>query len=164
MDNNEKIPDIEQEQQTDETSEGSVQSSEAGDTNWEAEAKKWKAIAIRKAKQAEGNKANAEAPKPDLKESSAVSRDEVVLLARGYDDTAIKRLQAISQANGVSLLEAENDEMFQAWKEKLEAEKKAEKAKLGASKGSPRTEPKKVFGSGMTNEDHKALWREKMGQ
>jgi hypothetical protein len=160
MANNETTPDLELETEEIEETETEVAASESEPKDWQAEAIKLRAILSRKAKKEEKKETSST---PELKTELSLSRDEVVLLARGYDDEAIKKLKAIATANSTSLSEAENDDMFVAWKEKVDAEKKASKARLGASKGSAQAEAKKSYKSGMSKEDHKEIWRSKMG-
>ena len=96
--------------------------------------------------------------------TNTLSREEVVLIAKGYDDESFNQIQAIAKGKGISLLEAEKDPLFVSFKEKKEAEAKAEKAKLGASKGSGQKETKPGFNSFESLEDHKKLWKENFNQ
>lgn len=87
------------------------------------------------------------------KESEYLTREEAILIAKGEDETALAKLKAIAKGNGVSLLEAQKDEMFVAWKALQEKEQVSKKAKLGASKGSGmQTREKQV--SEMSREEH----------
>lgn len=86
---------------------------------------------------------------------SYLTREEAILIAKGEDETSLTKLKAIAKGSGVSLLDAQKDEMFIAWKERQEKESKTNKAKLGASKGSGSQKPEKTV-SEMTSEEHKA--------
>ncbi len=101
--------------------------------------------------------------KPEKKESPEISRDEVVLLAKGFEEKDIEYLQLIATGKNISLKDAQKDELFMAYKEKMEQEKKSAKAKLGASKGSGVSQPKDVVTPNMSAADHKALWAKVQG-
>lgn len=96
--------------------------------------------------------------------TNTLSREEAVLIAQGYDLETLNQIQVIAKGKGVSLLEAEKDPLFVSYKEKKDAEAKAEKAKLGASKGSGQKETKPGFNSFESLEDHKKLWKENFNQ
>lgn len=83
-----------------------------------------------------------------------LTREEAVLLAKGYDEEDLTRLNNL--ANGKKLTEVVNDEMFIAWKEKKDKKVKANKAQLGSSKGSTSKSQKPI--SEMTRDEHKAYW------
>lgn len=102
--------------------------------------------------------------KADSNLTNTLSREEAVLIAQGYDLETLNQIQVIAKGKGVSLLEAEKDPLFVSYKEKKDAEAKAEKAKLGASKGSGQKEAKVGFNSFESLEDHKKLWKEKFNQ
>jgi len=132
---------------------------EKEETDWKAEALKYKAIADRKEKQIEKQK---DVKKPN----NELTRDEIVLIAKGYSDedlNILKKIQAGSKAMGqeVSISDAMTDPMFVAFKEKQDATKKAEQAQLGAS-GSSGNYVDQKFTPGQTKEDHKKLWEEEM--
>lgn len=86
-----------------------------------------------------------------------LTREEGVLLAKGYDDEDLARLNIIAKAEGKKITEVTNDEMFIAWKEKKDEKVKAVKAQLGSSKNSTSKTSKPV--SEMTPEEHRAYWQ-----
>jgi len=101
-------------------------------------------------------------PSEEIKsDSNYLTRDEAVLIAKGYDDALIGQLKKIAKANNVSLSEAEKDDLFVAYKEKIDKEQRAEKARLASSKGSGSQSHKGV--SDMSSEEHKDFWKKKMG-
>lgn len=112
---------------------------------------------VKKSKVSDNTKAE-----PNL--TNTLSREEAVLIAQGYDLETLNQIQVIAKGKGVSLLEAEKDPLFVSYKEKKDAEAKAEKAKLGASKGSGQKEAKVGFNSFESLEDHKKIWKEKFNQ
>jgi len=164
MQNDEITPEVElDENQIDETVEETVEETEETTTqeekDWKAEALrlkseaiKWEQIAKRKAKQAQPQEAK-------LTKEQYLTREEGILIAKGMDDEAINQLKIISKGKGVSLLEAEKDPLFTTYFEKIQRERKAEKAKLGVSKGSGIQQNKETFRPGLTREEHMALWK-----
>lgn len=142
------------EQSTDETAE--VEQS----VDWEAEAKKWKAIAERTKKKK--TEARADLTTPDAPPTESV--DERILKSQGMSDQLLKELKRVARFNEVDLITAQNDPMFLAIKNKYEQEERDKAAALGASKGSGAGKSRKDFStSGLSSEDHKALWKQKMG-
>jgi len=86
------------------------------------------------------------------------TRDEIYLIAKGYEDSEIAKLQSIAKGNGCSLLDATKDEMFVVWQEKVAAEAKKAKSQLGASKGSGSVRPVKQIGD-MTDAEFYEHWK-----
>jgi len=84
-----------------------------------------------------------------------LTREEAILIAKGYEDSEIAKLQSIAKGNGCSLLDATKDEMFVVWQEKVAAEAKKAKSQLGASKGSGSVRPEKSIAD-MTPAEHEA--------
>lgn len=126
--------------------------------NWEAEAKKWKAIAERKAKR------EAQAPKVEAPQNLNNNQlsEELKLIAKGLSDEEIDHAKVIAKGRGVNLAEALKDPMFTAFQKEQKEQARKEAAKLGASKGSGRVDTE-TFRPGMTQEEHKALWKKLNG-
>jgi len=90
-----------------------------------------------------------------LKEEQYLTREEAILIAKGYEDGELAKLKAIAKGSNCSLLDATKDEMFVVWKEKQEVENKKSKSQLGASKGSGSARAEKSV-SDMTPVEHEA--------
>lgn len=91
--------------------------------------------------------------------------DVKILQSQGLDDEAIGYLKKIAQVNGTTLIEAKKDELYKAFEEKREREEKAKKASLGASRGSGAVRKEKsITSTGLTDEEHKELWRKQLGR
>lgn len=87
-----------------------------------------------------------------------------ILKAQNVSDEEITYLRKLAAFNGVSLLDAQNDDMFVAFKSKREQELKSERAKLGVSSRSGQHKQEKTFNSvGLSDAEHKAKWREMNG-
>ncbi len=105
-------------------------------------------------------------PQKPLINQSDLSRDEIVLLAKGVPEDEIdllKTLQAGSKAQGkeVTLSELQKHPAITALREKKEKENRSLKGSLGASGKSIQTDEPK-FKEGMTSEEHKKAWEEVM--
>lgn len=97
--------------------------------------------------------------------SDSVSREDLDLAilrtVKGYDDDSIEQLKVISKGKGVSLIQAQEDELFKLALSKKEADKKATQAKLGASRGASSTQAQKI--SEMSREEHMEYVKKMMG-
>ncbi len=101
----------------------------------------------------------------EVQSSNYITKDEyeegILRTSKGYTDEDIKTLNVISKGKGVSILQAEQDEMFKLHlSSKAEAERQA-KAQLGASRGSSSSGKQEAP---KTREEHEALWRERTGR
>ena len=87
-----------------------------------------------------------------------------ILKAQGMSEELITQLKKIARVNETSVIDAQSDPYFQAYKKQLEEDKEKAKASLGASKGSSSVRKSKDFSSqGLSDEEHKQLWRDRMG-
>jgi hypothetical protein len=87
-----------------------------------------------------------------------------ILKSQGVSDELITQLKKIAKVNETGLIEAQADPYFVAYKDKLEEELKKAKASLGASRGSGSVKKGKDFStSGLSDEEHKQLWKDRMG-
>lgn len=118
-------------------------------------------------RQAIAYKAN-KSEKPEVKETPATTNslseqdiEAKILRAKGVDNQLIEEMKALAAVRQKSLLEMENDPIIIAMKEAKEAEAKAKAARLGASRGSTTVKAtKSTTTPGLSDEDHKAMWRE----
>ena len=77
----------------------------------------------------------------------------------------IKELTTLAKVRGTSILATQLDPIFITIKEKVEAEDKAKKASLPASRGSGSPTARKDFNSpGLTDAEHKELWNKRQGR
>lgn len=114
----------------------------------------------RKAMAYDAMKKTPQAPKQE-NITNTLTREEAILIAKGMEEEDLAKLQTIVKGTGLSLAEAQKDPLFTAYLEKKEAEKKAERAKLGASKGSGYKEQKPgITSPGLSSDEHKKLWSE----
>lgn len=105
-------------------------------------------------------------PATNITKSSSVSSEEIdakiLKVQKGYSDDLINELKAVAKARGTTILNADNDPIFQAIKSEHEGRAKAEKAKLGASRGSGSVKREKSFDSpDLTDEEHRQLWKDR---
>ena len=118
---------------------------------------------LARAKTAEA-KLKAVPPQNITNKINSLSAEEVdvkILQSQGYSDELIADLKAVAKARGKSILASTQDSIFLAIKNEKEAEVKAQKAKLGASKGSGQVKKEKEFNStGLSEDEHRELWKQ----
>lgn len=86
---------------------------------------------------------------------------EVMLLkAQGMELELIEELKTLAKIRGKSVIDTQNDPIFVAIKAAKEAKEKAEKSKLGASRGSNTAKKEKSLQTpGLTEAERKELWK-----
>lgn len=90
---------------------------------------------------------------------------EQVLKAQGMSEELINVLKTVSEDKGIDLITAQTDDYFLYRKEKMEQEARDAEAQLGASKGSGPGKPKKDFSTqGLSEAEHKAMWKKSLGR
>jgi len=110
----------------------------------------------------EALKAKEEQPKVSSQvQNPSISREEVILIAKGYNEQELEVAQGIAKGFGIPLTKAVEHEMFVTFKEKKDKETKSEKAKLGASNSSGSRRDDKIKPD-MSLEDHKEAWKKAM--
>lgn len=146
---------------------------EANDQEQEAESPKEETVTLSKSeftklkRQAiayKSQKENQPAPLKEKTGSSDINRDELYLIAKGYDDEALAQLQIIARGSGVSLKEALENPLFKNYEAKQKEEERRAKAKLGASNGSGFSQGGPAIKPGMTEAEHKAVWAKMSGK
>lgn len=93
--------------------------------------------------------------------SSGLSREEAIFIASGYTEDDLNYLNVVAKGTGLPIKEAKEHPLFETYLQKVEADKKAKRAKLGASKGSSTQKPVEL--AGMTPEEHRKYWATRMG-
>lgn len=150
----------------------STTQTEANDQEQEAESTQEETVTLSKSeftklkRQAiayKSQKENQPAPSREKTGSSDINKDELYLVAKGYDDDAIAQLQIIARGSGTSLKDALENPLFKTYEAKQKEEERRAKAKLGASNGSGFQSGKPAITPGMSVDDHKAVWA-KMAQ
>lgn len=123
--------------------------------------------AVARAKKAEAElKALKEKPSASITKQ-ALSEEDVdlkILISQGMDPALSNDLKIIAKLRGIKVIEAKNDPVFVAMESQKAAEAKAQKAKLGASKGSSQVRKERTINSpGISDTDHKELWKQQNG-
>ena len=127
--------------------------------------------AVARAKKAEAElKALKGEPKKEAKAPQITnglddeSVERKILKSQGLKDDLIDELSALAKVRGKSLLDTLEDPIYLKIKEQKEEEAKEKKAKLPASKGSGTVKSKRDTTSpDLSEEEHKALWKESAG-
>lgn len=162
MFNDETQEDVTLENNVEDTHEEVDAETSADEPDWEAEAKKWRAIAERKAKKLE-----APAPsKPTKAESNgSLTEDDILVITTIQDKELINTAREIARLKGISLAEAADTTMFKLAKAEREEQVRQERVSMEASRGSANRGKKKDFTTrGLSPAEHKELWRAKMGR
>lgn len=97
-----------------------------------------------------------------LTNNEQISRDELVLLAKGEDEEVIDKAKVLAKGSGISLKEALIDPVIIAFKEKKAEEEKSKKAQLGAS-GRSFSKSESEIKPDMPRDEHKAMVEKAMG-
>ena len=94
-----------------------------------------------------------------------VSREEVILFAKGFTEAQVEGLKKISKVEGTGLLATAESDLYKAWNESQEKRRVSESSELPVSGGSPKP-PKKIdFKTpGLTDEQHRALFAKYSGR
>lgn len=108
-------------------------------------------------------KAN-KAPKPKATETvnqpSSVNVEETVLKAQGMPNELLTQLKKVASLEGISLIDAQKNDLFVAVKDKYEKAQTTKAASVGTSRGSGKVSVKKTVNTpGLSREEHKALVR-----
>lgn len=117
----------------------------------------------RKKAEAELKKLKEAQAQPPINSDPQLS-DELKLIARGLSDEEIDKAKVIARGLGIALPEAIKDPLFLSYQATLKEERRKEKAKLGASKGSGESEDDTLIKPGMTREEHIQAFNKVMGK
>jgi hypothetical protein len=105
----------------------------------------------------------APAPKPAETAPTGLTREEGILFSKGFDEAEVEHAQKVATLQGVKLTEAIKDPLFTTWKSNKDADVKKQQAQLGTSKGARTTVKKSLDTPGLSDEDHKELFKEMIG-
>lgn len=101
-------------------------------------------------------KATKETPLKTNETSNSLTREEVILIAKGVSEDVINEANDVARAKGITLSEAMKTPLISAFIKEKEAEEKRSKAQLGSSNYSGKTGSKDISQAvGMTEEEHR---------
>lgn len=123
---------------------------------------KRKALAYEAMKAKQAQSQPKEEKKPIINNTNNASIEETVLKAQGIEEDELDMLKKVATISGTGLIDAQKDEVFKLWKQNQEATKKAQRASMGASKGSGSSNKKDFNTPGLSEAEFKQLWKEKM--
>lgn len=135
-----------------------------------AQKKHWREKALKEAENRKKLELELEKLKPkveakEVQTPNFITKDEyqegILRTSKGYSDEDITVLNVVAKGKGITLFQAEQDNLFKQHIERKAEEERRAKAQLGASRGSPASGAKKAP---ETREEHEALWRERMGR
>lgn len=97
-----------------------------------------------------------ETPLKTNETSNGLTREEVILIAKGVSEDVINEAHDVARAKGITLSEAMKTPLISAFIREKEAEEKRSKAQLGSSNYSGKTGSKDISQAvGMTEEEHR---------
>jgi hypothetical protein len=105
------------------------------------------------------------APQPQAPaQPASLTADEIVVLTKGYSVEELDYAKKVAVLENCTPVQALESELFKGWKEKRDKDETSRKAQLGTSRGS-RATVKKTFGTkGLSDEEHKQMFQEKIGK
>ena len=103
------------------------------------------------------------APAKKAETSTGLTRDEGILFSKGFEEAEVEHAQKVATLQGVKLTEAIKDPLFTTWKTNRDAEVKKQQAQLGTSKGARTTVKKTIDTPGLSDEEHKEMFKELTG-
>lgn len=120
---------------------------------------------LARAKKAEAKLKEKKEAKPSKKTNteSSLSREEAILYAKGYTDDEVSLANKLSKLEDIGVLEAIEDSVFKTRHEDRLRKEQAEKAELGASKGSGHAKSDKPIGQ-MNKDEHKEFFNKVVNQ
>ncbi|TQF41169.1 hypothetical protein UNPF46_08595 [Bradyrhizobium sp. UNPF46] len=105
------------------------------------------------------------APKPaEPAKPASLTRDEAILIAKGFSEEELEKAKKIAEVENIPLTEVPTNDLFITWKTKREAEKKEQDAQLGVGRGARRTVKRTFSTPGLSDSEHKEMFKEKIGR
>lgn len=96
---------------------------------------------------------------------SGLSREEAILIAKGLSVEEVEKAKKIALIEGIDPIKAVESDYFKTWKSEEDKKREISNTQLPASHGSAKSKPKIDFNTpGLTPEQHKELWKAKMGK
>lgn len=123
-----------------------------------AEADKRKLEAELKALREQGEKT------PQKTKDSGLSEDDILVISKVQDKEALDMLRKIAMIENITLSEAMENNLYKAWSKEQAEIKRSQEAEIGASRGSIKGKKSKDFNTpGLTEEEHKAMFKKALG-
>lgn len=94
----------------------------------------------------------------------ALSREEAVLIAKGYSLEEVEHANKVAEIEKKPLLEAVTLDLFTDWKSKRDKDAKDRAAQLGTSKGGRATVKKSFATPGLSDEEHREMFNNRNGR
>ena len=94
----------------------------------------------------------------------SLSREEGILFSKGFSEAEVEQAKKVATLQSVKLTDAVTDPLFTTWKAIEDKKAKDASAQLPASRGARATVKKGFSTPGLTDEQHKELFNEKIGK
>jgi len=150
-------------EETEDVEDSNNTSSEDYREYWEKKVKTLEAQKDHWRKKAEGSKKDTEPLKKSNETQSGLSKDEIILYAKGHTEDEVELAKKLATINGVSPLKAIEDEIFKSKVSSRLKKEKSEQASLPASGYVGKVKSEKPVGK-MTLDEHKEYFKKVMGQ
>jgi hypothetical protein len=113
-----------------------------------------------------GKPASPQAPakKAEPAQPASLTRDEAIAFAKGLSEEEVEQAKKVAVLEDCTLIQALDKNLFKDWKATRDKEVKAQQAQLPASRGSKSTVKKSFATAGLSDEEHKELFKEKIGK
>lgn len=95
---------------------------------------------------------------------ASLTRDEAIVIAKGYSEEELEHAKKVAVLENCTPVKALEKDLFTTWKEKRDADAKERKAQLGVSRGSKATIKKSLNTPGLTEEEHREMFQNKIGK
>jgi hypothetical protein len=95
---------------------------------------------------------------------NVLTREEGILFAKGFSEAEVEHAKKVATLQGVKLTDAVTDPLFTTWKVTEDKKAKDAAAQLPPSRGARPSAKKTLKTKGLTDEEHKELFLEKIGQ
>ena len=107
----------------------------------------------------------APAAKPaEPAQPASLTRDEAIVIAKGFSEEELEYAKKVAALERIKVTDAVTHDLFTGWKTKRDTAAKEQKAQLPASRGAKSTVKKSFATPGLSPEEHKQMFQEKMGK
>jgi hypothetical protein len=93
-----------------------------------------------------------------------LTREESILFSQGFTEAQVEQAKKVATLQNLKLTDAVNDPLFTTWKAIEDKKAKDAAAQLPASRGGRPATRKSFATKGLSDEDHKELFNEKVGK
>lgn len=93
-----------------------------------------------------------------------LTRDEAIIIAKGYSEEELEQAKKVSVLENCTPVQALEKDLFKDWKTRRDKDETDRKAQLPTSRGGRSTVKKSFSTPGLSDEDHKQMFQDKLGR